>query len=260
VDPAELRKRMYRALAAWGTLPEAETKPGAVKVPARAKTDSNYAVLPPRGGLVVNVYSRSLDQGEKGGLCACKDKVVIDQGITIPALAAYDHLWLTEAEWKSLIPADPRKGMTFPVPEAIAQRIFRFHLVDNTRGEPDAWGAGDVRSGKLTLTVEEAGAAGVRMRLDGAVLLATHEDPAKAERGYDARLLGYLHYNAARRAFDRFDAVAVGLSWGKHQYQVSRKGKAPLGIAFQLARGDAPADRVPPQAARDLQAYFAGIR
>jgi hypothetical protein len=256
VAPAELHKRMRLGLAAWDALPETETRPDAVQVPARAKTDNRYARVPPRGGLIVNVYTRSLDHGDKGELCACKEKAVIDQGITIPVLAAYDHLWLTEGEWRSLIPAHPTKGATFPVPEAVARRVFRFHLVDNTRGEPDAWKPEEVRSGKLALTVEEAGAAGVRLRLEGSAVLATRADLDRAERGYEVSLLGYLNYNAATRTLDRFDVVAAGTSWGKSQYQVSRAGKKPLGIAFQLAPGDDPADQVPPQAARDLEAYW----
>ena len=35
--------------------------------------------------------------------------------ITTPQ-AKPDHMWLTEAEWKSLIPAAPRQGDKFPVP------------------------------------------------------------------------------------------------------------------------------------------------
>src|SRR5437588_73498 len=78
--------------------------------------------------------------------------------------AARDHLWLTEEEWKALVPEKPRKGDKVPLPPAVAERVLRFHLVDNTRGEPPSWRRDQVRSQELTLTVEEADAGGVGLR------------------------------------------------------------------------------------------------
>ena len=127
-----------------------------------------------------------------------------------------------------------------------------------TRGEPVAWRIEDVRSAELRLTVEDASRAGLRLRLDGAALLATDADPDRAERGFAARLLGYLHFDARAGRIDRFDLVAVGDHWGSGPYTSgARPGRTPLGIAFELTRDDSAADRLPPQGARSLDAYFA---
>jgi hypothetical protein len=249
--PDVMRELLRDALSKWRRLPESERRPGAVKVQRRSQEDARYAPTPPPGGLVLNVYTRLLDRDDKGELCdaACR----VGKGDE----AARDHLWITETEWKSLVPATAKEGDQFPLPARLAERLCRFHLVDNTRGEPPMWGRDEIRSSRFTLTVESADSSGVRLRLDGAATLSSGADSKKAERGYDVRLLGYVNYNAARQAINQFDIVAVGDHWGEGPYtRGARPGRTPLGVAFELATGKSPADRVPPQAAREIGAYL----
>jgi hypothetical protein len=249
-DPAVMRAVFQKALGDWRKLPEDQRKPGAVKVPGAGKADVAFDRAPPAGTLIVNVYTRILDKTPDGGFCAGTCNVAGGDR------AARDHLWLTEAEWKALIPEKPVKGATVAVPRAVAYRLARFHLLDNTRGEPPAWGRQEMRALKLTLTVAEVSDAAVSLRLEGSALLATAADPAKAARGYDARLSGRLRYDRKKRAFDRFDAVAVGEHWGESALtRRARPGRTPLGVAFELS-GGAAADRVPPQGARWLAGYL----
>jgi hypothetical protein len=87
--------------------------------------------------------------------------------------------------------------------------------------------------------------------------LATDADAAKAKRGFQARLLGYIRYDALRKTVDRFDLVVIGDHWGGATYTgAPRPGRTPLGIAFQLASKDAPSSAVAPQGARDLEDYL----
>ena len=53
-----------------------------------------------------------------------------------------------------------------------------------------------------------------------------------------------------KKALDRFELVALGDYWQ------GKSDKKLLGVAFERARGDAPADRVPPQGARWLPGYL----
>jgi len=175
---------------------------------------------------------------------------------------AHFNVWFTEAEWKSLVPAEPKKGVTFPVPDAMQKRLLRYHLVNGTFGLPGSWSLEQIRTGTLTLTVEEE-APVVRMRLQGAALLTTDADPKKAQRGYDARLDGRLTYDLQKKAFTRFDIVATGDYWGGDYEggRFKRPGRTPLGISFELVRGDNAIDRVPPLVHMDREppyrAYFA---
>jgi hypothetical protein len=250
-DADSNRDLLEKGLAAWNRLPDDERRPGAVKVPDPGKIDTRYTRTPPAGGLILNVYTRILDRDRGGkflkGTCEF-------QGGALPAR---DHLWLRRSDWQRLVPADAKKGDQFPMPPAIAERLLLYHLVDNTRGEPTFWRQKEVRRARLTWTVERATEESLRLRLDGRALLATAADPARADRGFDARILGYLHYDRARQTIDRLDIVAVGDHWGEGAFTAgARPGRKPLGVAFELSRGDHPADKVPPQAARDWEDYL----
>jgi hypothetical protein len=250
VQPQYMRETLRQGLAAWAKLPQAERKPGAIKVGDPGKLDPRFSPKPPAGGLILNVHARILQKDASGkwkkGTCKF---IGGDQ-------ASRDHLWITAAEWQALVPAEAKKGDRFAMPARITDRLLHFHLVDNTRGEPPMWQREHIRSEKLTWTVEEATAEKIRLRLDGSALLSTDKSADKADRGFDVRLLGYLNYDRRKKAIDRFDVVALGKHWGKGTYTGgARPGHTPLGIAFELA-GNAPADRVPPQGIRDIYEYL----
>jgi hypothetical protein len=165
-------------------------------------------------------------------------------------------LWLTKTEWQDLLPKQPKNGDTYPMPAKIATRITRFHLIDNTRGEPPMWSREEVRKVAVSMTVEEVNDQTIRVRLEGTALLSTDTDPTRARRGYEASLLGTLVYDVEKKAITRFDFVALGEHWGQGTNTPgARPGRTPLGIAFELASGK-PADLVPPQAAREFSEYM----
>jgi hypothetical protein len=250
-DPQVMRKMIQKGLTAWNQLPETERRPGAIQVEDSSKDDPRYSRQPPPGGLILNVYTRILDHDAKGELCkgACK---------TLGGdRTARDHLWLTKSDWQSVVPFNIKSGVTFPLPQAFAERLIRFHLVDNTRGEPPCWRPEEIRSSKLSLVVEDVTDAKVRLRLEGSVLLATNANVKQADRGFEVRLLGYLVYDRRQETFDRIDIVALGEHWGEGPFtKGARPGRSPLGIVFELAAGNAPADRVPPQGAREINEYL----
>lgn len=246
-----VREMLERGLAAWNRLAVTERKPGAVKIPDLGKVDREYTRTSPPGGLVLNVFTRILERKRDGqyvpGSCAFP-------GGELPGR---DRMWLKRGEWQSLIPATVKKGDSFDMPPAVAERLLRFHLVDNTRGEPPAWSSKDIRKKQLRWTVLQADKEDVRLRLEGSVLLATDENPKKADRGFEARLFGYLHYDRVRKIVDRLDVVAVGEHWGEGEFtRGARPGRKPLGIALELAGGERATDKIPPQAARELADYL----
>jgi hypothetical protein len=253
--PDVMRDVLRQGLRAWRQLSTERRQPGAVAVAGADTTDARFTRTPPPGGLIVTVYARILDH-EKGASqldAFCRGRCSVRGA----EAAARDHLWLTKAEWEALVPSDPKAGEGVPVPAAVAERILRFHLTDNTRGEPPMWRRKDIRRQELTLTVEEATPAATRLRLDGSALLSTGADLDEADRGFDVRLLGYIGYDRAARAIDRFDVVAVGDHWGRGPHTGrARPGRTPLGVAFVLANGKAAADLAPPQAIRDPDTYF----
>jgi hypothetical protein len=255
------------ALAEWNKLPEGQRKPGAVQVPDMGEADPKV-LTPPPGALIVKVYQARLDRDTKGELVRCK-------ALFGDSAYAYepgrDFLWLTEAQWESLLPTDARKGDRHSAPAQLASRIARHTLTDGSEANPVRWKPADLRCLDFALTVEEASAAGLRLRLEGSVQLAeaktedvdrpagsydprlreeAHPDPKAAPR-YDARLLGYLDYDRKQERFTRFDVVAVGEYVGRalnpyraedgNNYYVTRP--YALGVALELSP---PSAVVPP--------------
>jgi len=246
---ADTRALLADGLQKFAALPAAERTPGGVAPPAPEAPDADLARTPPPGGLVVKTFTRILDHLD-GRYCkgAC--------GAVGGDKAARDHLWITADEVRALAPAKTAVGFRYAMPEKVATRLARFHLVDNTRGEPAAWERGQVRAKRFTLRVVAATAEAVDLQLDGEAVMTTDRDPATAARGFAARLAGDLRYRPATGTFDRFDLVAVGEAWGDQaDMQAARPGRSLLGVVFELAR-DGPGDRIPPQAARDPGAYF----
>lgn len=248
---------------AWEQLPEADRK--ALPRGNPFQPPEVARCRPPPGSLVVATFVRNLKRDPDAKFARIisedlHDKERYPQWNAVYTEPARYNLWLTEMEWKSLVPAKPRKGETFSVPEPIRSRIFRYHLVDGTYGLPGHWKPEHVREGELTLTVEETSPR-LRMRLQGGARLSTG-DGGQSGHGFEPKLTGLLEYDPVKKSFTRFDMVAIGDCWGGDWEggRFQRPGRAPLGVAFQLTSGKSAADRVPPLVHMDRQqvydAYF----
>lgn len=210
---------------------------GEVRIAASA-ADRNYQRVPPEGGLVLKVYTRIPLERKP------------DERWNANHATGRDHMWLTREEWRSLLPTRWARGESRPVPPAVAERLIRFHLVDNVRGEPPMWAREHIREQKLTLRVEDPATG--RLHLEGLARVSSND----SSRGYDARLQGVLEVDRQADRFRRFDVLSWGDYWGHGPFTPRPPaGKFPLLVAFSLA-GDRPADRVPPQGSREVQAYF----
>jgi hypothetical protein len=190
--------------------------------------------------------------------------------ITTPQ-AQPDHMWLAEAEWKALMPAEPRPGDRVALPPAVADRLVRRHLNPlSVYGETEPLARRDVRAAALTVTIEQVSAARVRLRLEGRARLGKEPRAAAAggrtacmgDWGYEPHVLGLLEYDPRKRAFTRFDVVALGDHFGRLGICDSgaRPGLQPLGVSFELVTGERPADRVPPGRAATARHYFDAAR
>ncbi|MEO8353725.1 MAG: hypothetical protein ABI680_18510 [Chthoniobacteraceae bacterium] len=188
--------------------------------------DVRYNPQLPEGGLVIRVQAKVM-----GGYKKTDDKW---EGIFQTSVSR-DNLWITGEEHEALV-----KG-TFP--KSLQERIARFHLVDNTRGEPPMWSGDEIRH--LNIALKDGA-------IDGTVALRT----ASQDRGYDAHLRGKIEVKDGR--VSQFEMVSEGEFWGHGPYTRNPPpGKFPLAISFTLADGTDVADAIPPQASRGwVQGYL----
>jgi hypothetical protein len=249
-------------LARWGELPPAERQPGAFEVGDRGKIDPKIP-RPPEGGLILQVYESRLTGDPKGKVGRRTKHETFSWGTYEPGR---DQIWLTEADWKSLVPAEATKGKRFDLPAGVAGRLIA-HLTDWSEANGAHWEAAHIRARDLALVVEDVSDATIRLRLEGTIRLAQdapkeevryaralrplHHDDPKAFARFDGRLLGYLTYDRSKKEFTRFDVVALGEyvgpllnpyrnEDGQNYYLIK---PCPLGVSFEIAR---PGLIVPP--------------
>src|SRR5262249_6169675 len=152
-------KRLRAALAKFRRLPPEKRTAKVEELPGIWKGKAERQ--PPAGGLILKQYRRVLHKDADGRLHR-------------PDLY-HDSLWMTRAEWQSLVPGKARVGDSFPVPAFLVNRIGRHHAqVIN----PSA----SVRINAtpkptLTLIVEEASPEQVRLRLRGSFRVTEYQIP-----------------------------------------------------------------------------------
>lgn len=181
--------------------------------------DPRYTFKAPEGGLVVRVQAKVLDGYQQPNSSS--------QAIFQSAISR-DNLWITQSEHESLL--------TGKVPRKLAERIARFHLVDNTRGEPPMWKKDEIRSLEMKLN-------------DGELTGSLHLETADGQRGYVTNLRGKIEVDDDQVRV--FDIVSLGEFWGEGRFtRNAPEGRFPLVVTFRLADGSDVADPLPPQGAR----------
>lgn len=252
------------ALKRWRDLPVRERKPGAVQVGNSGASDANIPTPPPNA-LILQVFESRLASNLKGELRRRLKHETFSWGEYEPGR---DQIWLSEADWKALVPESREKGSRRVLPTGIANRLIA-RMTDWSEANGAHWEAKHVRSNRWTLVLEDLTSSALLLRLEGSVRLAHdsprdavhyhaslrplhHEDP-KAFARFDGQVLGYLNYDLDRKVFTRFDVVALGEYVGPllNPYRNEDRQNfylikpCPLGIAFEIAR---PGLIVPPAA------------
>jgi hypothetical protein len=190
-------------------------------MPVAAKGSS-----PPAGTTIVTVTSKVL-----GGYVKVDGRNVEMHAASL----GRDHLWIRGDEVAALA-----KGS---VPTSLTQRLVRYHLIDNTRGEPPFWRSAELRKAKLELKDG---------RLNGRVELRSTDGARK----YVAELFGQLVTDGGK--LTRFDLVASGEFQGESRYtRGAPPGNYPFAVSFRLTVPTCAADRVIPGGARgNLAGYL----
>jgi hypothetical protein len=209
--PERIRALLHRAIA--------EYSPPTVEPLAAETIDRKFNPQLPDGALVLRSSAKVLSGYEP---TEDRWRQIFQNAVS------RDNVWVTEEEQQQLLSGR--------VPRSLALRIARFHLVDNTRGEPPTWRVDEVR--KLEVSVEQG-------QLHGSIHLETDDH----RRGFEAELTGAIDRTGG--AITRFDILVEGQFWGTGTYTMEPpQGKFPLSIAFRLADGSDIADAIPPHASR----------
>lgn len=228
-DPQKMLRLMHESLREYelGTFAfDRDQVQAEVDASIQEKQDARYTLHPPEGGLVVRVQAKVL-----GGYKVSEN---VNQSVFQRSLSR-DNLWITEQEQGALI-----KGV---MPATLQRRIARFHLVDNTRGEPPMWKPGEIKLLNFVIN-------------NGTIFGSVNLKSQDGSRGYQAELRGKI--NVVDNIVTVFELVALGDFFGEGKYTKNAPdGNFPLAVSFVLADGTDVADAVAPQGARGwLEGYL----
>jgi hypothetical protein len=255
--PADKRGQSEQALPvlkevvnAFDKLPESQRKPQLAKR-ERQLVDPNLVLDPPKGTLKLRTFHRVLQKDGEGNLVPRPEK-------QWAPIATNDIVWVPQSEWKSVLPANPRKGERCPQPEHLRNRLVKygFHPYYMLENGVDRWvGANpqNFRTADLTLTVTDVSGTTITMDLAGSLLIEGKAKPAGLDEevptGFEGRVRGVLVYDTAAEKIQRFDVVAVGEYWGARTHR-RVEPRTLVGFAIELATGDWAADFTHPERVR----------
>lgn len=194
---------------------------------------------PPAEGLILKQYHRGFHRDAEGKMHPNGQ------------VLQHDSLWMTKAEWQSLVPEQPKVGDSKTIPAFLVSRLGVHH--------GSFVGANGVRISatpkpSLTLTVEDASADQLRLRLQGSLQTSDCQGSSKVGT-VDYQVSGCLHYDMKKKVFSRFDMVAVGDISGTEN--PPPKGRTMVVVLlFELSPGETPWQRTPPFSLGGQGAYF----
>jgi hypothetical protein len=222
-------------LKKWQELP-AEQR---TKLAPLGTQDPELEPTPPPGGLILQVFSRALTHAGDG-FTPYKTKVSRSWE------PGRDFAWLTEPEWRSLIPSAAEPGTAQAVAAPIQDRLIRRYLIDLVRvgGNGGPRRPEQVLAKELNVTVKQVTPSAMCLELKGSARLSSSEGPVKGKPKVDQfQLSGRIDYDVPRKAISRF--VLLAFSETGHFDEINNEVR-PLGILFEQLESKTPADRAAP--------------
>jgi hypothetical protein len=247
-EELKLRKKDLEAtLKEFADLPKEQRTP-TIADPATAQAPKRAVPKPPANGLILRGYCTYLRHDDKKQVVRAGEYYYKQNPDRWMVETQSDLLWLTEAERRSLIPANPKSGERHEVAQAIQKRFYSTIGIDYMEGSVSAL---PPRKSTMSLTVDKIDDQTLVLRLDGHAHLGKEFDIKlrfeTKSRGAELRLLGAVHYDRKKQTITRFDVVGVGHAWGRRTNEI-RRDQYPwiYGIACELVTGDSPHDLIPP--------------
>ena len=229
-------EELAKGLAAWEELPaERKQLPAADEFTPEHRWEDNF----PEGGLVLERVAR--DATLEAGRWTRTDRW------------NRDYAWFRTEELRASVPSELEVGTRFELP-LVANRLARFHLVDNARGQALPFASDDVQA-RLTVEVVGFEANGVLLALEGETRAASEgtwklgpgdwKPKVELAHGLETTLAGRALWLPDEGRFAEFELVALGRHWGRTTNNGRGHDASPGPIAFHLTLADA-ARRIAP--------------
>lgn len=225
---------MERGWQAWSELPPEDRF---LEDAAAVRPSHRWEFSFPAKGLVLVAFNRDLPAD---GSCER----------TLHGRGNRDHAWFNAEEAREWLPRDLGVGSRVQLPAPLVERLVRFHLVDNVRGQVGPFAREEVADSRVEIEVVAGDEASVevvirghtRAESDGVWKMGENDwkNFPCPPRGVETTLLGTARFDRTTQEFSRFELVAVGESWGglglngRRKNDSSRTDRYPIGFHFAL--------------------------
>lgn len=227
---------MERGLAAWAALRDDQRR-----LPDDTGFDTmhRYEDFRPDDGLVLERIARDVDEDGLDG--------------TRGRRWNRDHAWASRDELSAWMRHGELAVGDVLDWAPLAERLARFHVVDNAGGQTIPYAREDVERAELVARVVARDGARVTFELTGATRCdsdGTWHMPfsewkplREFPHGIASTLVGRATWDADAERFDDFELVAVARRWGRTENNARGRGPDVGLVAFHFQPGDS---RVPP--------------
>ena len=168
-----------------------------------------------------------------------------------------DHVWFSEQESHLWIPKIKNIGAIYECPKVIKDRLFRFHLVDNVRGQTLPFAPEEIKEANLNVELVDIKESNLELKIFGNskaiakgkwklgenIWTPTHE----LDHSISTEILGNAIYDTKKKSFTKFELVIIGNWKGKTENNGRKFGpeSGMLGIQYNLA-DKSPSNKIAP--------------
>ena len=240
LDPDVVLNMLSAGLAAWKSVPDSErTLENTAAMRADPRWEWNY----PEEGLVLRSSQRDLPPNGS------------PEEERLPRFNL-DHVWFAKDEALGFLPQKIEVGATRTVSKLLTERLARFHLVDNVRGQTLPFSSREVADSNLQSEIVAIENGLVQLQISGDIRSVSDgtwdmgdniwKPEGRWPRRIKAHALGRASFSIDSGKFESFELVALGQHFGRTKLNGRQADTAgPIGFSFVLA-SDSPSDHVAP--------------
>lgn len=221
-DPQRVLQMLQRGLQRWNELPLGDRNlVDSTQVQPRHRWEDSF----PQDGLVLTMFTRDLPpSGDVTQSRASKWN--------------QDPVWFSHAEARQWLPAVMEQGKEYPLPNALAMRLIRLHLVDMVKGQSQTFSKNEIQKSRVRLKISELTKDHAKVSIAGETYAeSTRESRRTSRHGVQTQLRGTAVFDLGTRQFTKFDLVAIGTRWGHTRFNGRRRDseQSYVGFVFTLA-------------------------
>jgi len=169
-----------------------------------------------------------------------------------------DHVWFNKAEMKEWITNELIEGSINKVPTVISERLIRFHLVDNVRGQTLPFAPDEIKMNQIMTEVILKNKSSIELEISGESFSVAKGEWLLGENDWTpthlldhsirTKLLGKVTYNFQTETVTEFEMVAIGERSGKTQNNGRMYGSDSnhIGFYYKMAHENASGKIAPP--------------